>query len=554
MKLRSIQSGFILLIFTLFAGCGGGGGGSSTPAASTLSGSAAVGTPIVNGTISVICAAGSTFSTTSSSTGAWQFTLSGQTLPCAVQLSGGTIGVGGANNLTSYTSIATATGTVNVTPLTDLLVANLMGMASPSAWFAGLTSPSAALAAITQTQVNTALTHLSAALPALAPLSTTNPITTSFTPTSGNVSDNMLAALATAIASNSAGVTYASLLTNASAPTFTPPAAGFGTALTATYAETFVEFTLPASSVPFGIAAGADGNLWYTDDSKNSIGKMTPSGVVTTYTIPTTTTSSCSSCPQTIISGPDGNLWFVEGDGNKIAKITTGGVITEYANSAGGWPQDLAVGPDGNIWFTDQGVTGGGAPGVAANGAIGKVNITTGVVTKYPLLTTNTQANWITLGPDGALWFTQSGGSNNTARITASGVITVFPNTAGGTITTGSDGNLWLAVGVGAVARLTTAGVMTIFPIPTATLTPFFITAGPDGNLWAGAVGGYWPNWTSVGGVLARVTTSGVVTEFSLPASTSSAAYPDMGAITVGPGGALWFADPRNGKIGHFGP
>jgi len=38
-----------------------------------------------------------------------------------------------------------STGTVNVTPLTDLLVANLVGTATPSTWYAGLSSNPAPL-------------------------------------------------------------------------------------------------------------------------------------------------------------------------------------------------------------------------------------------------------------------------------------------------------------------------------------------------------------------------------------------------------------------------
>lgn len=238
MKLQHLFVGAITV--ALLSGCGGGGGSSSapssTPAASILSGFGAVGTPIVNGTINVICAAGSEFSSITNSTGAWQFTLTGQTLPCAVQLSGGTIN--SVANTATYTSIATVVGTVNVTPLTDLLVANLVGSATPRTWFAGLSSPSATLASITQIKVNTALANLSGAVPALTPLGTTSPITTAFTPLAGNISDDMLTALKTAITFNAAGVTYASLLTDASATSFTAPAAGFGTALTAAYTAT----------------------------------------------------------------------------------------------------------------------------------------------------------------------------------------------------------------------------------------------------------------------------------------------------------------------------
>lgn len=260
LKLASLVASLLVL-----PSCGGGGGGgeSSTPAASTLSGVAAVGTPIVNGNINVVCAAGSALVTTTNTTGAWSVTLSGQTLPCAVEVSGGTIN--GVSNTTPYHSIATTTGTVNVTPLTDLMVANLAGTATPSIWFAGLRTTSAPLAAITQTQVNAALTKLSAALSGLTPLSSTNPITTTFTPTAGNVSDDMLTALKTALATNTAGVTYASLLSNASTTTFTAPVAGFGTAMTTAYAGTTSGGTV-GTIVIGGAVTGLTGSVVLQDN------------------------------------------------------------------------------------------------------------------------------------------------------------------------------------------------------------------------------------------------------------------------------------------------
>lgn len=219
---------FILaILFSIaVAACGGGGGGvggSGTPVATTLSGVAAVGSPIVNGSIIAICAAGSALSTTTSSTGTWQVTLSStHTLPCAMQVSGGTIN--NAPNTTPYHSIATSTGTVNVTPLTDMLVANLTGTTTPSTWFAGLNATPATLSSITQTKVDTALTNLRDALSSgLPPLSTNNPITMTFTATSGSTGDDMLAALQSAMANT--GVNYTILLSSASSPNFSTSSA-----------------------------------------------------------------------------------------------------------------------------------------------------------------------------------------------------------------------------------------------------------------------------------------------------------------------------------------
>jgi len=221
----------LLMVTSLLTGCGGGG--SSTPTASTLGGTAAVGYPIVGATISVTCAAGSPLGTTTNSGGNWQVTVTNQTLPCAIQVSGGTIN--SAANTTSYHSIATAAGTVNVTPLTDLVVANLAGTSTPDIWFTGLGTTPAPLATINQTRVDAALTQLRTALGGLPPLATTDPITTGFIASPGNAGDDMLAAFSTAMAN--ATVTFANMLNSASAPTFTVPA-GFGTILSTAYAGT----------------------------------------------------------------------------------------------------------------------------------------------------------------------------------------------------------------------------------------------------------------------------------------------------------------------------
>jgi hypothetical protein len=222
------------------AACGGGGGGggsgsSGAPAASALSGVAAVGDPIVNADVRLICAAGNApLSVKTGTTGNWQIILNGQALPCAVQASGGTIN--GVANTSVYHSVALKAGTVNVTPLTDLLVANLVGTSSPATWFSSLSGTTAALAAVTQTRVDLALANLNAAFPTLPLYAVgSNPITSVFTPTPGNPHDDMLSALRTALTNS--GIPYSSLLSNASATSFLPPAS-LSTALSTAYQST----------------------------------------------------------------------------------------------------------------------------------------------------------------------------------------------------------------------------------------------------------------------------------------------------------------------------
>ncbi len=229
-----IKSITALLVGFILTGCGGGSSssGGSTPATTSLSGTAAVGFAVANGTVNIKCASSTSIaSSTTSASGAIQATLSGQTLPCAIQVSGGTIN--SVANTTNYHSIATSAGNVNVTPLTDLLIANLAGTATPSAWFASLTTTQ--LAAIAAGQVTTATTNVKTALGLTTQLAGIDPITTVFTPTNDNVMDNTLEALQTAITNN--GTSYASLLTGAGASAnagFTTPG-GFNAALTGAY-------------------------------------------------------------------------------------------------------------------------------------------------------------------------------------------------------------------------------------------------------------------------------------------------------------------------------
>lgn len=235
MKIERIGMLLLAMLLTLLTACGGGGGAAVIPPTlPSLGGSAAIGNPIVGGTVDVTCASGAALTTTTGMSGDWQLTLSGQTFPCAVRVTGGTIN--GVANTAAYHSIVTATGIVNITPLTDLMVANLVGNANLGAWFNGLAAAPATLSTINTAQLQAALTQLRTALSALTPLAGINPITTAFTPTPGNTIDDMLAALQAAIA-NTPGLTYSMLLGNAAAPNFVPPV-GFNTALTTAFATT----------------------------------------------------------------------------------------------------------------------------------------------------------------------------------------------------------------------------------------------------------------------------------------------------------------------------
>jgi hypothetical protein len=153
------------------------------------------------------------------------------------------------------------------------------------------------------------------------------------------------------------------------------------------------------SGLPKQITAGPDGKLWFTADS-SWVGKITPSGAVTDYPIPTT-----GGNPIGVTAGPDGALWFAEQSGNKIGRVTTSGSFTEYTvPTSNASPQYIAAGADGNLWFTEQG-----------GNKVGRIT-PTGTITEFPVPTSSAGPIGITVGPDGNLWFLE-GGSHKVGRL-----------------------------------------------------------------------------------------------------------------------------------------
>lgn len=114
----------------------------------------------------------------------------------------------------------------------------------------------------------------------------------------------------------------------------------------------FTEFPVPTpSSAPGGIATGADGNLWFTEDNADKIGRTTPAGITTEYSIP-----AANNRPWGITTGPDGNIWFAtEGDGvtGQVGRITPSGTMTLFPILPAQSYPTITTGPDGNLWVTE---------------------------------------------------------------------------------------------------------------------------------------------------------------------------------------------------------
>jgi streptogramin lyase len=221
--------------------------------------------------------------------------------------------------------------------------------------------------------------------------------------------------------------------------------------------------------------------------------------------------------------------------------------VTEFPlPTAGSLPSGITLGPDGALWFTES-----------AGNKIGRIT-TAGVITEFPIPTANSQPNGITTGPDGALWFAETGAGNGLGgigRMTTQGVFTEFrlnlTQSQPYGITSGPGGALWYTAAerngnrVGSIAINGQVAEFLDGPPPGYIGVPFNVAVGPEGALWfAVCTPTSLPCQNSQ---IVRFAESGNNDKFTLYPASGTSAY----GITVGPDGALWFTD--TGASNHIG-
>jgi streptogramin lyase len=301
-------------------------------------------------------------------------------------------------------------------------------------------------------------------------------------------------------------------------------------------AQSITEFAIPPSmsnppiTNPFGIAAGPDGNVWFTENYAKNIGRITPAGTITEFP---------AGAPQLgITPGPDGALWFT-GGATGIGRITTAGAVTGFTGAG----QFITNGPDGALWLTTN------------RGVRRVLPSSPNTFVEYPTVLPVSTCAGVTSGPDGNIWFTETDHNHLSVRVARIDLtklngcdsnpalcITEFVVPGGidvgyTGIVSGPDGAVWFT-DKGKVGRITTAGVVTQFPAANAT-PQGGITKGPDGVLW-------YAGTNKIG----RITTAGVVTEIVIP-SLANSPYQELRQITAGPDGNIWFVEISAQKIGR---
>jgi streptogramin lyase len=297
-------------------------------------------------------------------------------------------------------------------------------------------------------------------------------------------------------------------------------------------APTVDEFGVPTPGAePEDIVLGPDGNLWFTERSKDQLGRVTPGNppVIDEYPLPTGFTS-----PFNITVGPDGKIWATASNAAPAVVRIDPSNTADFAGHGGyglpGAAAGIAAGPDGLIWLGSQG------------GTLARIDPSTmneSAVSDFPLSGYNIRN--LTAGPDGNVWVTDFGG--RVARVGSDGSVTDFdvPGSGAWDILTGPDGNLWYTAPEGnnsKIGRITPAGEFGTQYDVTDAGDQLGITVGPDGALWFAQ---------AVANDIGRMTLDG---QFSELQGLTAAARPEY--ISPGPDNTLWFTEKDGNRIGRI--
>ena len=181
---------------------------------------------------------------------------------------------------------------------------------------------------------------------------------------------------------------------------------------------------------------GSDGNFWFTEMQAQKISKVSPNtGTLTEYPVPGSSPSPAG------ITIANGQLWFSTYGNQGFASITTSGSQNHYTASGLAFPYAVVAGSDGNLWFgscngtiSRVAIPNGTKPvptvfslaqpanvrGIAAGpnadiwGAdaggdrLVRVPLTATDASQMTAVAVSEKAQWLTVGPDGAIWFTES--------------------------------------------------------------------------------------------------------------------------------------------------
>ena len=358
--------------------------------------------------------------------------------------------------------------------------------------------------------------------------------------------------------------------------------------------------------IPYGCALDTSGNLYVADTKNNTIRKVAPGGVVTTFagngsrggSLDGTGTAARFASPQAVAVDGSGNVYVADSGNSTIRLISPAGVVSTYAGVAGNPgsadgtgsaasfqnPRGLALDASGNLYVADSG-----------NNTIRKI-APGGIVTTFAGVAhvigsadgTGTAASFtgpqgLTIDSSGKIYVCDFG--NNTIReITPAAVVTTLVGTAGvvgsadGTgaaasfsgpsaVTVDGSGNLYVADTINdTVRQITVAGVVTTMAGKasgqgstngTGTAAKFFQSQGValdnSGNVYVADTNNSTIRKISPGGVVSTLAgTAG--NNGSADGTGPAASFNYPAGVAVDGSGNVYVADTNNFTIRKITP
>ena len=355
----------------------------------------------------------------------------------------------------------------------------------------------------------------------------------------------------------------------------------------------------PTFDNPAGNAVDSSGNVYVVDTGSNTIEKVTPAGVVTTFagsgltgSLDGTGTAATFNKPMGIAVDTSNNLYVTDTNNQTIRKITPGGVVTTLAGYPGvggttdgtgsaatfSYPVGIAVDTVGNLFVTED---------PTSNKPIRKITSSGVVTTLTGFSFSSTSCVYPTAKLQGiavdAADNLYTANDSQICKSSLSGVGTFIaggypPGSADGTgsnaqfnsptgVTLDSYGNLYVTdTGNATVRKITPAGVVTTLAGLAGSRgsvdstgssarfsRPLGISVDANGNLYV--------NDTS-NSTIRKITAAGIVTTLagsagsqgSMDGTGTAARFSDPTGIAVDSSGTVYVADSLNSTIRKVSP
>jgi len=226
---------------------------------------------------------------------------------------------------------------------------------------------------------------------------------------------------------------------------------------------------------PVGITLGGDGNLFYTCVVNAGVGLFTMESGIASELL----ASSLSAVGQPagpIAAGLDGNLWYTRTD-------TVAGTVTTFLEAPTpvsppsiGTAFGIAAGGDGHMWFTASSFFSLGPSLVGVKG---------NEFTAIPAGPNDPYAVTWCAGRGKVVWADPTANKIQQGSLDFAATTTILPAGAGPEgVACAADGTIYFTAASGNYIGIVTSGYAGNFPVPTAGSVPYGIAMGPDGSIW----------------------------------------------------------------------